>query len=124
PWIANMRDEYNKPVTGGAAVFRQARNASQVRFLPFYPADEANQFTKHILFGMDPEGSYNNPWAMLASSFQQSRESMMQVQLEMDHKFTGKLEGLTAWGLYNVQRKSYYAHTRSSLPFYYSLANT
>ncbi|WP_257668327.1 SusC/RagA family TonB-linked outer membrane protein [Parapedobacter tibetensis] len=124
PFIPNMRDEYDRPVTGGAAVFRTARNASQVSFLPYYPADEANEFTKHILFGRDTEMSMTNPWAILASSFQESRESMMQVQLEMDHKFTGKLEGLTAWGLYNAQRKGYYDHTRSSFPFYYSMANT
>ncbi len=124
PWIQNMTDENGKTVSGGAAVFRQARNASQVRFLPYYPADEANAFTKHILFGNDQEMAYGNPWAMLASSFQESRESMMQIQLEMEHRFTGKLEGFTAWGLYNAQRKSYYSHTRSSLPFYYALANT
>src|SRR5690606_16779694 len=124
PYIPNMLDECGRTVSGGAAVFRQARNATQVRFVPYYPGDEANEFTRHALFGMDPEGSYTNPWAVLASSFQESRESMMQVQLEMDHKFIGKLEGLTAWGLYNAQRKAYYAHTRSSFPFYYSLANT
>src|SRR5690606_17490530 len=72
----------------------------------------------------DQEMSYNNPWARLASSFQESKESMMQIQLEMEHRFTGKLEGFTAWGLYNAQRKTYYSHTRSSLPFYYALANT
>ncbi|GGG85802.1 SusC/RagA family TonB-linked outer membrane protein [Parapedobacter pyrenivorans] len=124
PYIPSMRDEYDKLVTGGAAVFRQARNASQVSFLPFYPADEANQFTKHILFGRDTEMSMTNPWANLASSFQESRESMMQVQLEMEHRFIGKLEGFTAWGLYNAQRKGYYDHTRSYAPFYYSMANT
>lgn len=124
PFIPNMRDELDKPVTGGAAVFRRARNASQVRFLPYYEPDEANQFTKHILFGMDQEGTYDNPWATLASSFQESKESMMQIQTEVDHKFIGKLEGLTAWGLYNSQRKTYYAYTRSYNPFFYSLANT
>src|SRR5690606_7282301 len=44
PCIPSMTDENGRTVSGGAAVFRQARKASQVRFLPYYPADEANQF--------------------------------------------------------------------------------
>ena len=48
----------------------------------------------------------------------------MLLQLEMDHKFTGKLEGLTARGAFNAMRKAYYAQNRAYRPFYYSLANT
>src|SRR5690606_37818266 len=113
PFIGNMRDEYDNPVTGGAAVFRQARNASQGQFLPFYPADEATQFNEHILFGRDQENSFNNPWANVVSSYQETHESMMQVQLEIDHKFIGKLEGLTARGVYNAQRRGTFSHNRA-----------
>src|SRR5690606_323595 len=44
PYIPNMTDELGNTVSGGAAVFRMARNASPVRFLPYYPADDATQF--------------------------------------------------------------------------------
>ncbi|MBB5438050.1 TonB-linked SusC/RagA family outer membrane protein [Pedobacter sp. AK017] len=124
PYIPSMKDELGNTVSGGAAVFRAARNASPVRFLPFYPADAANEFTDHILFGMNPEMSFSNPWAQVVSSFQESKESMMLLQMEMDHKFTGSLEGLTVRGTFNAMRKAYYAQNRAYRPFYYSLANT
>jgi len=124
PYIPNLRDEYDNIVSGGAAVFRMTRNASPVRFLPYYPADEANQFNNHILFGMDAEQSYINPWATVVSSFQESKESTMLLQMEMEHKFVGALEGLSARGTFNAMRKAYYAQTRAYVPFFYSLANT
>src|SRR5690606_22501944 len=60
----------------------------------------------------------------VVSSFQESKESMMLLQLEMDHQFTGALEGLSAKGSFNAMRNAYYSQTRAYKPFYYSLANT
>lgn len=114
-----------KEVSGGEYAFYLARNATPVQFLPFYPKDEANMETKHLLFGMGDElGSYINPYAIVASGYKEQSESMMLLQLEFDHKFSGWLEGLFAKGLYNVKRNSYYDFTRSYNPFYYSLAST
>src|SRR5690606_15457062 len=95
-------DDRVGPRAGGADVFHQARNATPVRFLPYYPPDEDYQFSQHILFGMGPElGQYNNPLANVVSSNKESKESMMLLQMEMDHKFTGSLEGLSAKGTFN-----------------------
>ena len=44
-------DDTHGPRLGGASAFNLARNATSVRFLPYYPKDQANEFTKHILFG-------------------------------------------------------------------------
>ena len=118
-------DDYMGPRYGGADVFAQARNANPVSFLPYYPADSATQHVKHILFGMGNElGSYINPLASVVSSFKESKESMMTIQLEMEHKFKGKLDGLVARGTYNVLRKSYYELYRGYSPFYYTPAST
>lgn len=113
------------PRDGGADVFHQARNATPVRFLPYYPADSANRETNHILFGMGSElGVYNNPLARVVSSFRESKSSMMLWQLEMEHRFTGTLEGLSVRGLYNIMRKADYDVYRGYNPFYYSPATT
>lgn len=117
-------DDQTGPRQGGASVFEAARNASPVRFLPYYPKDEANEFTKHILFGMDQELSYNNPLAQIARQYMESSTSMMLLQLELDHKFTGKLDGLFAKLMYNIKRDARYNLYRSYNPFYYSLAST
>lgn len=117
-------DDSTGPRQGGASVFHAARNASPVRFLPYYPKDEANEFTKHILFGMDTELSYNNPLAQVVSGYKESSTSMMLLQMELDHKFTGRLDGLTAKLMYNIKRNAAYDLYRTYNPFYYSLATT
>lgn len=118
-------DDRTGPRAGGADVFRQARNATPVKFLPYYPADATYDGVNHILFGMGPElGEYVNPLAQVVSSNKESKESTMLVQLEMDHKFTGALEGLAARGTFNVMRKAYYQLERSYSPFYYTPVST
>ncbi len=118
-------DDMTGPRDGGADVFHQARNATPIRFLPYYPADEANQATNHTLFGMGSElGQYVNPLARVVSSFKESKQSMMLLQLEMDHKFTGGLDGFFIKGTYNTMRNAYYSLFRGYSPFYYTPANT
>lgn len=118
-------DNTTGPRQGGAQVFNMARNATPVQFLPYYPADSANEAAHHILFGMGPElGVYVNPLAEVVSSFKESKESMMLWQLEMEHRFTGALEGLSIKGTYNTMRKAYYSIFRGYSPFYYTPATT
>src|SRR5690625_3364050 len=120
-------DDQSGPSLGGAQVFQAARNASPVRFLPFYPPDSANIHAKHILFGSGPElGVYSNPLASIASTFSQNKSSMMFMQLEMEHDFVGDqlLDGLSARGVFNIMRHASNAFSRGYSPFYYNLAST
>lgn len=117
-------DDRTGPIAGGAQVFSAARNATPVQFLPYYPKDSANEFTNHILFGMAPEESFNNPLASVVSSYLESKQSMMMLQLEMDHKFTGNLKGLSVRGMYNAMRNGYYHFSRGYSPFFYYPATT
>jgi len=122
---ANTTDWQGKPLSGGAAVFQWARNATPVLFQPYYQPDSANEFTKHILFGMGSElGTYVNPLAQVVSSFKESKQSMLLLQLEMEHKFTGALAGVSLKGTYNVMRSAYYDLYRGYSPFYYTPAST
>lgn len=118
-------DDSSGPIQGGKTVFNMARNATPVQFLPYYPKDEANEFTKHILFGMGNEvGSYVNPLAEIVSSYSETSKSMMLIQMEMDHKFTGSLNGMYAKGVFNVKRDAFYSLARGYNPFYYYPATT
>jgi TonB-linked SusC/RagA family outer membrane protein len=118
-------DDQSGPRQGGADVFNLARNATPVEFLPFYPKDEANEFTEHILFGMGRElGAFANPFAQVASAFKETSTSMMLIQMEFEHKFTGALDGLEIKGMYNTKRDAHYEISRSYNPFYYMLATT
>lgn len=118
-------DNTTGPTQGGAQVFTMARNASPVRFLPYYPADEAHSETKHILFGASEEaGIYVNPLAQVISGYKESSSSMMLLQLELQHNFDNILKGLFVKGTYNVKRDSYYDMRRRYRPFYYAPLTT
>lgn len=116
--------ESTGPGLGGAKMFELARNAIPTLFLPFYPPDSANQFTNHILFGNGPENNYMNPLAAELSSYTEAKSSLMLWQVELSHRFTGALEGLTIRGMYNIMRKSAYSFSRGYTPFYYIPATT
>lgn len=118
-------DDSNGPILGGADVFGFARNATPVKFLPVYPKDEVNEYTKHLLFGMADElDAYANPYAIIMSSFIETSTSLMTLQLEFEHRFTGALEGLFVNGMYNTKRNSKYSIYRGYNPFYYMTATT
>jgi TonB-linked SusC/RagA family outer membrane protein len=118
-------DDSQGPRQGGEQVFHMARNATPVRFLPYYPKDEKNEFTKHILFGMaESEGRYVNPLAQIVSGYKESKRTMMFTQMEVDHRFDGALKGLFARGTVNIKRDSWYDLTRAYSPFYYTPETT
>ncbi|MGI6520498.1 MAG: SusC/RagA family TonB-linked outer membrane protein [Fermentimonas sp.] len=118
-------DNTQGPKQGGAQVFSMARNATPVRFLPYYPKDEVHQFSNHILFGAyEAADAYTNPLAQIISGYKESSSSLMLIQLDIEHKFQDALEGLYARGIYNVKRNSYYDLQRSYKPFYYTPATT
>lgn len=118
-------DDTRGPRVGGSSAFNMARNATPVRFLPFYPKDDKNEFTNHILFGAaETASTYTNPYAEIVSGFKESKTSMMFSQVEIDHQFTGALQGFFARGLFNIKRNSYYDLQRSYNPFYYAPLET
>ncbi|MGV8091109.1 MAG: SusC/RagA family TonB-linked outer membrane protein [Mangrovibacterium sp.] len=118
-------DDSHGPKQGGKEVFNMARNATPVRFLPYYPKDETNQYTRHILFGAaDDAKTYTNPLAEIASGYKESKTSMMLSQLELEHSFDGVLRGLFAKGTFNIKRNAYYDLQRSYNPFYYAPIET
>lgn len=114
-------DESTGPKEGGAQVFSDARNATPVRFLPFYPKDSINQYATHVLFGASESATkYSNPYADVMSGYKRTSASMMLAQMEVEHKFGNLLEGLSIRGVMNVKRDSYYDLQRSYNPFYYA----
>lgn len=118
-------DNQRGPRDGGSSIFVQTRNATPVRFLPFYEPDEEHRGAHHILFGCGDElGAYNNPYARMMSTYKENSKSVMLLQMEMEHNFTGFLEGAFIKGLYYVKRDSFYEFARSYKPFYYSVTPT
>lgn len=117
-------DDYSGPLDGGTALYTKARHANPVLFQPYYPADEANQYTSHILFGNSDTGGYLNPYAEMVRGYKSQDRSNMFAQLELRQDLSFITEGLSVRGLYNVSRYSLLEVKHSYKPFFYELANT
>ncbi|MFA7492522.1 MAG: TonB-dependent receptor [Proteiniphilum sp.] len=111
-------------VSGAVLAFHQSRNTPPTLFLPYYPKDEEREAANHILFGRDLEQTMVNPVARLVSGYQENDRSMMLIQMELEHKFQRKLEGLFVKGVFNVKRDATFSLSRGYTPFYYFPATT
>jgi TonB-linked SusC/RagA family outer membrane protein len=119
-------DDYSGPLDGGADLFKKARNANPVRFLPYYEPDIENSLAKHIMFGNSREGRINskwfiNPYADMVKGYRTEDRSSMSTQFEIKQDFKFITEGLNARALFNLNRYSNLATRRAYDPYYYNL---
>jgi TonB-linked SusC/RagA family outer membrane protein len=119
-------DDYSGPLDGGDKLFEKARNANPVLFLPYYPADDANQLSKHILFGNSlnnrVEGKWHlNPYADMVKGYKNMYRSSMSSQFELKQDFKFITEGLTARALFSINRYSSLEGQRAYDPKYYGI---
>lgn len=128
-------NEYNGPLTSDASfstdLYNIAMHTSPVLFPAYYPADEANLNTQHILFGNAPApGSTNsnavaylNPYAALLRGHKNFSQSRMSAQLELNQKLDFVTNGLNFRGLVHTNRFSYFESSMGYSPFYYNIGN-
>ena len=114
-------DNLNGPVEGGTAIYNKVMRTNPVLYPAYYPADAANQYTQHILFGNYEDGGYLNPYADMVKGYQESTSSKMVAQFEAHQDLDTFLNGLSVRGLYSTNRYSSFAVNRFYNPFYYTL---
>ncbi|MDR2146248.1 MAG: TonB-dependent receptor [Tannerella sp.] len=122
--LSGAFDDYRGPLDGGTDLYKKAINSNPVYFLPYYPPDEANKFTKHILYGNYASGGYLNPYAEMTKGYRTEDRSNMYAQFEVKQELDFIVKGLSVRGLFNVTRFSNLPVRRSTIPFFYSLAET
>lgn len=115
-------DDYSGPLDGGTDLYGKAMTASPVLFLPYYPADKANQYTKHILFGNYDKGNYMNPYAEMVKGYKSNNRSNMLAQFELKQNLDFITKGLSLRGMFNVNRYSLLNVSQSYKPYFYSVA--
>jgi TonB-linked SusC/RagA family outer membrane protein len=113
-------DDYSGPLVDGADLYWKALNANPVYFLPYYPADKKNEHTKYILFG-NYDGNYLNPYAETVKGFKSKDRSNMLAQFELKQNLEFITKGLSARGLFNVNRYSNIEMASSYKPFFFYL---
>ncbi|MGQ8337209.1 SusC/RagA family TonB-linked outer membrane protein [Sunxiuqinia sp. A32] len=117
-------DTYSGPLVSGSDLYKKVLNASPVYFLPYYEPDEANIYTKNILFGNYDTGNYLNPYAEMVKGYKSKDRSNMYAQFEVNQDLDFLTEGLSVRGLFNISRYSLLEIKRQYNPFWYNVAET
>ncbi len=117
-------DTYKGPLVSGSDLYKKVLNASPVYFLPYYEPDEANIYTKNILFGNYDTGNYLNPYAEMVKGYKSKDRSNMYAQFEINQDLDFLTEGLSVRGLFNINRYSLLEIRRQYDPFWYNVAET
>lgn len=115
-------DDYQGPLDGGTDLYNKAVRANPVYFLPYYEPDEANIYTKHILFGNASSGNYLNPYAEMLKGYKSNDRSSMYVQFELKQNLDFITKGLSTRAMFNVNRFAQLEVRRQYNPFFYTLA--
>src|SRR5690606_19192172 len=113
-------DDYQGPLFGGTDLYNKAVLANPVYFHPYYEPDESTIYAKHILYGNTASGGYLNPYAEMLKGYRANDRSSMYVQFELKQKLDFVTEGLSARGLFNVNRFAQLDVRRQYNPFYYA----
>jgi TonB-linked SusC/RagA family outer membrane protein len=111
-------DDYTGPLDGGSTVYNKVMRTSPVDFPAYFEPDEANKYTKHIMFGGSDASV--NPYADMVKGYKENTRSLLLAQLELEHNFDWLVEGLTLRTLANTTRKSFFEASRAYKPFYYT----
>jgi TonB-linked SusC/RagA family outer membrane protein len=112
-------DDYSGPLDGGADLYSKALNSNPALFPAYYPPDAATQNIRHILFGNYGDGSYRNPYADMVKGYKTSDRTNMLAQFELKQDLNFIVEGLSARGLFNVNRYSLLEFKNSYQPYFY-----
>ena len=114
-------DDYIGPIDGGTAVYESVLKTNPVLFPAYYEPDEANIYTKHILFGNYGSGKYINPYANLVRGYKESDKTLVLAQIELHQNLDFILKGLSMRGLFNTTRYSDFSVSRYYNPYYYAV---
>lgn len=115
--------DYSGPLYSGSTMYQRIMQSDPVLFPAYYEADDAHQYTNHILFGNYDKGQYLNPYAMLVSGYKNYSESTILAQFEFRQNLDFITKGLNLRGLFSTSRYSYFDLSRQYNPYYYAINN-
>ena len=115
--LSGTFDQYQGPISGGSATYNQIMKANPVLFPAYYPS-EMMPYASHVLYG-NYDGTYLNPFAEMTKGYREYGRSNMGAQFELKQNLDFITKGLSARGLLNTSRISYYEMSRLCVPFYY-----
>lgn len=119
--LSGSFDDYNGPIDGGHRMYQKIMLSNPVLFPSYYPSS-LMPATNHILFGNADAGVYVNPYADMVKGYRDGSKSLMYAQFELKQDLAFVLPGLSARGMFNTSRYSYFDVSRNYNPFFYNSA--
>ncbi len=116
--LSGSFDDYRGPIDGGSGMYSKIMRSSPVDFPAYFPA-ELMPRTNHILFGNVEGASLINPYADMVKGYKDYSKSLMNAQFEVKQNLSAITQGLSARGLFNTSRYSFFDLNRNYNPFYY-----
>lgn len=113
--------DYNGPLNGGDAVYKQVVHSDPALFPAYYPMDDDHVGIKHIMFGNYDTGNYSNPYADLVRGYKDTQRSQMIAAVELNQDLDFIAKGLHFMTLFNLTRLSNWSVTRQFSPYWYTL---
>ncbi|MCL3779549.1 TonB-dependent receptor [Prolixibacteraceae bacterium JC049] len=110
----------NSPIPSGTDIFNKVMSVNPVEFPMYYEPDEANKFTKHILFGNVGKKDMPNPYADMVSGYRDFFSSTILTQLAIEQKLDFVTKGLALRAAATIQSYGDFAQKRSYTPYYYT----
>jgi TonB-linked SusC/RagA family outer membrane protein len=119
--LSSTFDEYTGPLDGGSAMYNKVIQANPVYFKPYYEADEAFSYVKHILFGNYSLADYINPYAESLKGYREYSTNTTSTQFGISQNLDMLTEGLSVRAMINMNRYSDFSVTRAYKPFFYNI---
>jgi TonB-linked SusC/RagA family outer membrane protein len=116
--LSGSFDDYRGPIDGGSGTYKKIMRSSPVLFPAYYPSSLMPK-VNHILFGNYDDGLYINPYAEMVKGYKDYNKSQMDAQFELKQDFSFITQGLSARGMFNTSRYSYFEVSRYYNPYYY-----
>lgn len=116
-------ETYTGPNSSASDIFGMIMNSNPVDFPAVFEADEANQFTKHTLFGNTFAGGglKQNPYAEMVRGYEDRNTSTFTAMATLSQDLEFITKGLKAQLKGSVNRWSQYSSKRNFNPFYYDM---
>lgn len=120
--LSGIFDDYNGPIGGGTATYRNIMRTNPVLFPAFYPKNDAYSHLEHPLFGNYEDGTYLNPYAEMVKGYKDYSQSSMSASLQLNQKLDFLTKGLSLNILGSTNRYSYFDVSRNYNPYYFQIA--
>jgi TonB-linked SusC/RagA family outer membrane protein len=114
-------DDYQGPISSGNDMYNMVMHANPVQFPAYFPAEGANAWLPHIMFG-NRNNAYVNPYAEMVKGYKDRTRSQMLAQLEAKQKLDFITQGLSLHAKINITRLAEYDVSRSYQPYWYEIS--